>query len=119
MVSCLESEDDTIRRITLELLYKNTNSSNLEIITTKFIESLKTTTDVLFKQNLTRKIFSLCIRYTKSKEWLIEKIDLLLEYSHNDFTSEMLNELIHIYEENIEEDENFAEKLLHNYMEFF
>lgn len=49
MVGCLESEDDTIRRITLELLYKNTSSVNLEIITSKFIESLKTTTDVLFK----------------------------------------------------------------------
>lgn len=31
----------------------------------------------------------------------MEKIDLLLEYSNNDFTSEMLNELINIYLENI------------------
>lgn len=31
----------------------------------------------------------------------MEKIDLLLEYSNNDFTSDMLNELINIYLENI------------------
>lgn len=78
-------------------MYKNTSSTNLEIITSKFIQSLKTTTDVLFKQDLVKKIFSLCIRYTKSNEWLMQKIDLLLEYSHNDFSNEMLNELINIY----------------------
>ena len=49
----------------------------------------------------------------------MQKIDLLLEYSHNDFTNDMLNELINIYQENVMEDDHFAEKLVHNYMEFF
>ena len=91
VVGCLESRDDTIKRITLELLFKNTNSNNLEIITEKFIDSLKTTTDLNFKKDLCQKIFELCIMYTLSPQWLVKKIDLLLEFSFDYFTDQMLN----------------------------
>lgn len=53
IVNCLQSEDDTIRRITLNLLYNNTNAVNLKVITEKFMKSLKTTSDVQFKKSLT------------------------------------------------------------------
>jgi AP-4 complex subunit epsilon-1 len=119
VVDCLESKDETIRRITLELLYNNTNANNLEIITEKFIESLKSTTDVLFKADLTRKIFDLCARYCKSSKWLVEKLDLLLEFADDHFDNKMLHDVIGILEENLVDDPEVGEFLVKNYLKYF
>lgn len=64
-MNSLSSKDDTIKRITLNLLYKNTNSNNLKIIADKFMESLKISTDFEFKKDITHKLFDLCIRYSR------------------------------------------------------
>ena len=119
VVDCLESKDDTIRRITLELLYNNTNANNLKIITDKFIESLKSTTDVLFKADLTRKIFDLCARYCKSTKWLVEKLDQLLEFAQDHFDNKMLNDVIVILEENVMDDPEVGDFLVKNYLKYF
>lgn len=119
VVDCLESKDDTIRRITLELLYNNTNANNLEIITDKFIESLKSTTNVLFKADLTRKIFDLCARYCKSTKWLVEKLDQLLEFAQDHFDCRMLNDVIVILEENVLDDPEVGDFLVKNYLKYF
>jgi len=41
VVECLENQDETLKRKTLELLYKMTNANNVEVIAEKLINFLK------------------------------------------------------------------------------
>ena len=118
VVNNLESPDESIKRITLDLLYNNTNANNLEIISSKLLKSLKTTNDFHFKENLTRKIFNLAERYAFSIQWFIEKINCLLQDSSSYFDDQMLNSSIKILDENFKDDESIGEFLVQNYLQF-
>jgi AP-4 complex subunit epsilon-1 len=52
IVDSLESTDDTLKKETLELLFKMTNSNNIEVILNKLISFLKTSTDPSFRKDL-------------------------------------------------------------------
>lgn len=56
IVDCLESNDDTLKKETLELLFKMTNEQNCEVIIQKLIHFLKTSNDSNFKKDLFVKI---------------------------------------------------------------
>jgi len=56
VVDCLESKDETLKRETLELLYKMTNSNNIISIVDKLVFFIKSTTDPHFKKDLVNKI---------------------------------------------------------------
>ena len=45
VMDCLEDQDETLRRKTLELLYRMSNPVNVETISTKMIEFLKNSND--------------------------------------------------------------------------
>nr|VVW85442.1 unnamed protein product [Nymphaea colorata] len=45
IVECLESKDETLQRETLELLFRMTTQDNVEIIVTKMLNSLHSSTD--------------------------------------------------------------------------
>jgi hypothetical protein len=119
VLSCLESVDDTIKRITLDLLCKNTKSSNLETITSKLLKSLVSTNDQSFKADLTRQIFDLAIRYSTDFKWFVEKLVLLLKNSSDNFKEDMISSTIKIFEENFRDDEETGVLLVRSFMEFF
>lgn len=56
VVECLESTDETLRRETLELLYKMTNADNVEFIIEKLMLQLQLTTDSFFKKEMVVKV---------------------------------------------------------------
>jgi AP-4 complex subunit epsilon-1 len=56
IIDCLESKDDTLKRETLELLYRMTNIQNVTTIMTKLIVFLKGAQDSHFRKNLVNKI---------------------------------------------------------------
>ena len=56
IVDCLESPDDTLKKETLELLYKMTNESNIEVILNKLTSFLKSSNDASFRKDLFTKI---------------------------------------------------------------
>jgi AP-4 complex subunit epsilon-1 len=56
VVDCLESKDETLKQLTLDLLYKITNGNNIEVITKKMLETLHSSIDPHFRQNLVSKI---------------------------------------------------------------
>jgi AP-4 complex subunit epsilon-1 len=56
VVECLESSDETLKRETLELLYKMTNQDNIEFIIHKLMEQLKNNTDPFFKKDMVNKV---------------------------------------------------------------
>jgi AP-4 complex subunit epsilon-1 len=56
IVDCLESPDDTLKKETLELLYKMTNENNIEVILNKLTSFLKSSNDASFRKDLFAKI---------------------------------------------------------------
>ena len=56
IVDCLESKDETLKRETLELLYKMTNLQNVDFIVDKLIVFLRGASDPNFRKDLVNKI---------------------------------------------------------------
>ena len=57
VIECLESEDETLQRRTLNLLYKMTNPNNVQFITEKLLQFCKRTTEPFLKADLTKKAY--------------------------------------------------------------
>ena len=55
VIDCLEDKDETLRRKTLDLLYKMTNEKNVNVICSKLIGSLKDSVDVYLRYVLYRR----------------------------------------------------------------
>lgn len=112
VINCIESPDETIKRITLELLCKNASPVNIETITTRLTTNLLTTTDVSFKQELTRKIFDLAVVQAADVQWFVRKLHELLATSAELFTAEMINSGIRIFQEHLEDSLEFGNLLV-------
>ncbi|KAK2194892.1 bifunctional Armadillo-type fold/Clathrin-coatomer adaptor [Babesia duncani] len=79
VVSCLEDGDETIRRRTLELLYRMTNAKNVCTIVHCFIGQLKSCKDRHQSLELIRKTTLLCERFAPDIWWYIDTmIELML-----------------------------------------
>lgn len=59
VVDCLESKDETLKKLTLDLLYKITNGNNIEVITKRMLDALHGSIDPHFRQSLVSKISEL------------------------------------------------------------
>ena len=67
IVECLESKDETLKRQTLDLLYKMTNSNNIEVIISKMLNTVHSSTDAHFRNNLVLKITALAERFAPNR----------------------------------------------------
>ena len=62
VIDCLEDQDETLKRKTLDLLYKMTNPMNVVVITEKLINYLRSTVDVYLRTELVSRITQLAER---------------------------------------------------------
>lgn len=72
VIECLEDSDETIRRKTLDLLYKMTNSSNVKIIADKMVQFLRTTSDTFLRSELVSRLTQLAENFSPDNEWFVE-----------------------------------------------
>lgn len=63
VIDCLEDSDESLRRKTLDLLFRMTNMENVHIIVGKLITFLKSTVDFYLRSELISKISQLAERY--------------------------------------------------------
>ena len=56
VIDCLSSVDDTLKRKTLDLLYRMMNPVNVEFIASKLVESLEQSTDDFLRKSLSLKV---------------------------------------------------------------
>jgi hypothetical protein len=120
IVDCLQHPDESIRRPTLDLLYKTTNSANLDVVMDKLLAYLKSTTEERFKHDLVQKIFELNERLAPNADWFVKKTNIIFQYGDECIDETMLSRTIKIIEENLETDSSgeFGNLLLQNYWEF-
>eukprot|EP01133_Synstelium_polycarpum_P004066 gene4066-4738_t len=78
VIECLESDDETLKRKSLDLLYRMTNSKNVVPVCAKLLAHLSSS-DTLLKAELVRRISELAEKYSPNDYWYIEIIIRLLE----------------------------------------
>ena len=70
VIDCLEDPDDTLRRKTLDLLYRMINTVNIEFICTKLLAVLESaSSDVYLRTDLVTRITSAAERFAPSNSW--------------------------------------------------
>ena len=79
MVDCLEDPDETLKRKTLDLLFRMTNATNVVFVVDKLIYHLKSTTDVQFRGSLTERLTQLAERYAPDNSWYIRTMNAVFE----------------------------------------
>jgi hypothetical protein len=117
VVRCLESNDDSMKRITLELLYNNTNSNNIDIIVNKLIQTLVSSNDKGFRQSLTNKAFDLAVRFSRSDIWFLRVVRVLILHAPEFITSSMVNTILPIFTESCNDEPDFAKELVFTFAE--
>lgn len=112
VMDCLEDDDETLQRKTLDLLYRMTNVVNVEFIAEKLVEFLRHTTDLFLKQTLTTRVCSIAERYAPNNAWYIRTITSLLEVSGDMVPTDVAQNLMTLLAEGTGEDDEEADMLL-------
>ena len=79
VVDCLEDPDETLKRKTLDLLFRMTNAANVVFVVDKLIFHLRGTTDVAFRASLTDRLTQLAERYAPDNTWYIRTMNSVFE----------------------------------------
>ena len=80
VIDCLEDNDDTMRRRTLDLLYRMTNPVNVEVITAKLIEHLRGAgADSFLRADLVTRISQAAERFAPSNAWYVTTMVTVFE----------------------------------------
>jgi AP-4 complex subunit epsilon-1 len=67
-----QDQDDTLKRKTLDLLYKMTKSTNVEVIVDHMIGYMRTLSDAHNKTEIASRIVELAERFAPSNQWFIQ-----------------------------------------------
>lgn len=80
VIDCLEDPDESLKRITLELLFRMTNAQNVEPVVEKLMHFLKQARDPFLKRDLVDRIIQLADGFAPNSLWFVETmIELLNE----------------------------------------
>jgi len=79
VIECLEDQDETLLRKTLDLLYRMTNPVNVEFITDRLLHFLRGSTDTYLRADLTTKICTIAERYAPNNAWYVRTVTELFK----------------------------------------
>ncbi|GFE52929.1 adaptin N terminal region domain containing protein [Babesia ovis] len=111
VVSCLEDRDETIRRRTLDLLYRMTNSQNVVTIVGCFLVQLRSKCERYWSAELISKISLLCEKFAPSALWYFETVLELMMVAPDLLKEDLLFSTVHVLKENIG-DASFRQSVL-------
>lgn len=100
VVDCLESSDETLKRKTLNLLYKMTNTQNVKVIIEKFTNELKLLNyDSHLKLEIVNKITELAEKFASDPKWYLKTMNSLFELASDLVMPNVVNNLIKLIDE--------------------
>ena len=77
VVDCLTDPDESLRKKTLDLLYRMTKSHNVEVIVEKMTEFLRSASDRHTREETVHRIGELAERYAPTTRWFIETMNTI------------------------------------------
>ncbi|CAK0784933.1 hypothetical protein CVIRNUC_008138 [Coccomyxa viridis] len=99
VIDCLEDPDDTLKKKTLELLYKMTKPSNVEVITEKLLDYLRSATDDSQKAEVAQRIGELAERFAPDTQWFIDTMNQVFELGGNMVAPSLADNLMRLVAE--------------------
>ena len=106
VVDCLEDSDETLKRKTLNLLYKMTNAGNAPVIIEKFNNIIKSKAfDSHLKQEIIGKISELAEKFAPDSKWYLRTMNNLFKVSAELIKPANVNGLIKLIDEWREDEE--------------
>jgi len=106
VVDCLEDPDETLKRKTLDLLYRMTNPQNIAVVVEKLTFHLRTSVDVHLRRELVQRITSLAERFAPDNEWYVITMNTMFELGGDLVPQETAYNLMRLVAEGTGEDES-------------
>ncbi|KAF8821991.1 adapter-related protein [Cardiosporidium cionae] len=120
VVDCLEDPDETLKRRTLELLYKMTNSKNVVVVCEKLLEHLRSSEDTQLRRDLASKVTELAERFSPENTWYLETLTKVLDVAGNLVDKTAAYNLLQLVAEgptgDIQQDELFRKSAVNMYV---
>jgi len=105
VVDCLEDPDDTLKRKTLDLLFRMTNPQNVTVVVDKLTFHLRTSVDTHLRRELVQRITSLAERFAPNNEWYVSTMNTVFELGGDLVPAETAYNLMRLVAEGTGEDE--------------
>ena len=114
VIECLEDQDETLLRKTLDLLFRMTNPVNVEFITERLLHFLRGSTDPYLRADLTAKVCTITERYAPNNAWYVRTITELFKIAGDLVDGSVATNLMSLIAEGTgnEEDDEEADMLL-------
>ncbi|KAG0630461.1 hypothetical protein M758_1G179700 [Ceratodon purpureus] len=112
VIDCLEDQDDTLKRKTLDLLYKMTKSTNVEVIVDHMISYMRTLSDAHNKTEIASRIVELAERFAPSNQWFIQTMNQVFELAGDLVPAKVAHDLMRLLAKGAGEDDEEADSLL-------
>ncbi|RHY08872.1 hypothetical protein DYB37_000512, partial [Aphanomyces astaci] len=106
VIDCLEDPDETLKRKTLDLLYRMTNPVNVEFIVAKLTTFLREATDVFLRTELVSRITQCAERFAPSNAWYIQTMTNVFELGGDLVKVEVAHNLMRLIAEGSGDDED-------------
>eukprot|EP00457_Paulinella_chromatophora_P000644 gb/GEZN01000644.1/.p1 GENE.gb/GEZN01000644.1/~~gb/GEZN01000644.1/.p1 ORF type:complete len:1245 (-),score=250.73 gb/GEZN01000644.1/:124-3858(-) len=103
VIDCLEDPDETLRRKTLDLLYRMTNGANVKLVVEKLLISLEQATDLYLKSELASRINTLAEKFAPDNEWYVTTMTQVFELGGTLAKHEWAHNLLKLIAERAEE----------------
>jgi AP-4 complex subunit epsilon-1 len=111
VIDCLEDSDETLKRKTLDLLFRMTNAVNVEFIVTKLLTFLGSSVDDHFRSELVHQITQCAERFAPSNTWYVQTIIKVFELAGDKVRASVAQTLTQLIAEGAEledKDEDIA-----------
>jgi len=115
VIECLEDPDETLKRKTLELLFRMTNPVNAEVVVDKLLGFLKDANDQFLRTDLVARISQLAERYSPDNTWYIETMTRVFTLAGDLVDAEVTHNVLRLLAEGAsreDEEENEEENFL-------
>eukprot|EP01033_Poteriospumella_lacustris_P009148 gene9148-6581_t len=106
VIDCLEDPDETLKRKTLDLLFRMTNAINVEFIVNKLVSFLGSSGDDHFRSDLVQQITQCAERFAPSNTWYVQTIIKVFELAGDKVKASVAQTLTQLIAEGAEIDED-------------
>ncbi|GMI95696.1 Adaptor Protein Complex 4E [Hibiscus trionum] len=111
VIDCLEDPDDTLKRKTLELLYKMTKSTNVEVIVDRMIDYMININDNHYKTEIASRCVELAEQFAPSNQWFIQTMNKVFMHAGDLVNTKVAHNLMRLIAEGFGEDDDTDSQL--------
>lgn len=119
LLDCLESEDETIKHMTIKILFKNVNENNIELIVENIHKFIVCTPDIGFKKWSISKLYQIIESKAPQPSWFLRKSLLILEHGSEFVDSHINNSVIRNIQDILSFDEESFQAIIQDFMQIF